>query len=133
MSEYFLRAMMICEIAKSKPWQGIKAARVRGAVNEKKATALGGLKPARDKTMHQPNQVQLILTPADIVAFKRELLNTRHAQRIITYANGRQEITTWDASKIRPETDILKNIKSAPFWRHRIERGITRVEITVLK
>ena len=132
-SEYFLRAMMICEIAKGKSSRGIKTVHVRGAVKEKPATALGGVKPARDKTMHQPNQVQLILTPADIVAFKRELLNTRHAQRIITYANGRQEITTWDASKIRPETDILNNIKSAPFWRHRFERGITRVEITVLK
>lgn len=132
-SEYFLRAMMICKIVKGKPWQGIKSALVRDAVKAKTEKALVGVQSVHGKAEHPPHEVPLILTPADGVAFKRELLNTRHARRVITYANGRQDITTWDASKIRPETDILKNIKSTPFWRHRFKLGITRVEITVIK
>ena len=66
-------------------------------------------------------------------AFKDALLSRRLASITTFFADGESERRFWNASKIKPESDIVKNIRSRPEYRSGEwqRRRITRVRVSV--
>lgn len=90
----------------------------------------------RNRQRRVPNreeqQPQIVLDPPDPVEFKARLIQTKRARRVLSYADGREEVKPWNAANFAENTNLMGNIKSSAYWKHRMETGLTRVAITVI-
>jgi len=71
--------------------------------------------------------------PVSKVDFKNQLLITKRAKRELFYADGRHVETIWYADAFTEGSDLMKNIKTSSFWRSRVEDGLLRVVLTIVK
>ncbi len=87
--------------------------------------------PEQDIGAH-PNEVQVILDPADIAQFKNRLLQTRLARRVRIYADGHQSVDYWRANHFTENSNVMGNIKSSSAFRNALQQGIVRLEYSVV-
>jgi hypothetical protein len=76
--------------------------------------------------------IKTILIPSDPKVFKRLLLKTKQAERIITYKDGSVKHEMWNARKFTPSSNLMGNI-SSQLW-HRADRDdIAEAEYRILE
>lgn len=63
------------------------------------------------------NRLPIKLTPSDVVLFKERLLETRMAQILIHYTNGRNESKVWQAYRFSETSNVMGNLRSRPEFR----------------
>ena len=66
-------------------------------------------------------------------AFREALLSTKRARITTYYADGREDLSFWNADRITPESNIVANIRSRPQFRRCQwqKRRITKVRVHV--
>lgn len=77
----------------------------------------------------------ILLSPSDPEVFKEQLLRTRVAEIVTTYANGRVETKIWRAQNLRASSNVIGNLRSRPQFRagQWQVRGIAKVTVKVLE
>ena len=75
----------------------------------------------------------ITLNPGDPTDFLALLLQSREAWLEVLYDDGRREIRRWNASRMRPSSNIIGNIRSRPEFRAGAwqERGISQVRVSI--
>ena len=74
---------------------------------------------------------QLVFQPADEQQFKKDLLISKKAHFVLTYASGDVKTISWHAPNFKVTSNLRKNITSKTFWRSRIKDGLIKVEVSV--
>jgi hypothetical protein len=76
----------------------------------------------------------IILEPSDPDIFKQELLVSKRAVIETTYANGRVERKSWNASNFRISSNVFGNLRSRSEYRsgNWQARGIVKVHVRVV-
>lgn len=83
-------------------------------------------------TINGDASTKLTLIPSDMNEFKKQLLIKKRAKKVIVYRNGAEVTKYWDASKYRPSSDLINNIKSSNEWRKRKTDGIVEIIIEIV-
>ena len=65
--------------------------------------------------------------------FLDALLRTKEAWIEESYRDGRREVRRWDAVRMKPSSDVIRNIRSRPEFRagEWQRRGITSVRVSI--
>lgn len=73
------------------------------------------------------------LDPPEKGAFLDALLRTKEAWVEESYRDGRREVRRWDAARMKPSSDVIRNIRSRPEFRagEWQRRGITSVRVSI--
>ena len=71
---------------------------------------------------------EIVLNPSDPKEFKRILLETRRANRVRVYADGRRETDVWRADAFTENSDLMGNIKTSSAYRNAAKAGVVRLE-----
>ena len=74
---------------------------------------------------------ELVFVPADESQFKEELLKTKKAHFVLTYASGHKKVSTWKAENFEASSGLKGNIQSRPFWRKKDSEGLVKVEVII--
>lgn len=82
---------------------------------------------SRDRTL------PIILVPQNSTDFKAVLLQRKEAWIETTYNDGRKEVKRWDASRMRPSSDVIRNLRSRPEYRQGAwqRKGIIGVRVSI--
>lgn len=76
------------------------------------------LPPVRAISARQARDVlPIALDPANESAFKEALLRTKQAWLVVTYQDGRREVSRWKASRMTAASHVTGNIRSRPQFR----------------
>jgi hypothetical protein len=67
----------------------------------------------------------------DELTFKNELLTRKRAQVILYFKDGDRDVLHWNASRLRPKSNLRANLWSG-FLRNWKEKGIVSAELSVL-
>ncbi len=59
----------------------------------------------------------ITLNPQNSEDFKAALLHTKEAWLEVSYRDGRKEVRRWDASRMRPSSNVISNIRSKSDFR----------------
>ena len=88
-------------------------------------------RPAR-RQAHGPT-LPITLDPPNSADFLEALLRTREAWVEVSYRDGRKEVRRWDASLLRPSSNVIGNLRSRPEFRSGIwqENGIASLRVSV--
>jgi hypothetical protein len=91
-------------------------------------------RPTQTRQINETHTLPIHLVPADPIAFKQKLLQSRKARIVTTYSDDHKETEDWYASKLSAQSNVIGNLRSrAKFRRGWQERGIVQVTVTVLK
>lgn len=85
---------------------------------------------------HQDNSPRVLrrpdpeFYPSNINEFKKLLIKNKQAYRLMTFADGRTEMSLWNASRIDEDSDILGNIYSGVLrgWK---QKSIVRAQFAI--
>lgn len=72
---------------------------------------------------------ELVFCPADEEQFKQELVRSKKAHFVLTYASGATKTTPWKADSFEHTSNLRANIQSRPFWRNKDNEGLVKVEV----
>ena len=75
--------------------------------------------------------VVITLEPLDPKEFKKKLLKTKKAQRILHYANGQTKEEVWRANSFTENSNLMCNIQSSAVYRTAAQKGIVRISYHV--
>ena len=65
----------------------------------------------------QGSTLPITLDPEDDADFKAALLRTKEAWIEVSYSDGRKKVRRWDASRMRPSSNVIGNLRSRPEFR----------------
>ena len=93
-------------------------------------TQVGGQRPIRTG---QDSTLPIILEPADSRAFLAALLQTKEAWIEEFYTDGHNEILHWNATHMRPSSNVVNNLRSRPKYRRGTwqRNGIASLRVTI--
>lgn len=74
---------------------------------------------------------ELIFNPSDETVFKNELLKSKKAHFVLTYASGKEVISQWNANNFNDDSNLRTNIQSRIFWRNKNKEGLVKVEVVI--
>ena len=83
------------------------------------------------KTKKKASLPELVFYPADEQLFKTELVKSKKAHFILTYASGKKVTTPWSAFSFDSDSNLRGNIQSRPFWRNKTKEGLIKVEVFI--
>lgn len=83
------------------------------------------------KTKKKSSLPELVFYPADEHLFKTELVKSKKAHFLLTYASGKKVSSPWNASSFDADSNLRGNIQSRPFWRNKFKEGLTKVEVFI--
>jgi len=77
----------------------------------------------------------ITLIPSPAAAFRQRLLSTQRAMITTYYGDGRTEERVWNASRFRPDSNVMGNLRSRPEFRQGTWQasGIITVQVKVLE
>lgn len=75
----------------------------------------------------------IALEPRNPEDFKTALLRTKEAWIEVSYQDGRSEVKHWNAGRMRPTSNILRNLRTRPEFRNGAwqKEGITSVRVSI--
>ena len=100
--------------------------------SDEKSTTKKINKVARKQTGNSFVTPTITFNPANVDAFKQQLLQTRRAEITWIYGDGTQVDKVWDATKVSATTDVKMNIQSRPEWRNREANGLVEVKVKLI-
>ena len=71
----------------------------------------------RTRRAGQSSILPITLDPPNSADFLDALLRTQEAWLEVSYSDGRKEIRRWDASLMRPSSNVINNLRSRPEFR----------------
>ena len=83
------------------------------------------------KTKKKSSLPELIFYPADEQLFKAELVKSKKAHFVLSYASGKMVTSLWNASSFDSDSSLRGNIQSRPFWRNKNKEGLIKVEVFI--
>ena len=83
------------------------------------------------KTKKKASLPELVFYPADEQLFKTELVKSKKAHFVLTYASGKKVTTPWSAFSFDSDSNLRGNIQSRPFWRNKTKEGLIKVEVFI--
>ena len=83
----------------------------------------------------QSHHLPISLVPPDPDTFKKELLQSRLAEIVTTFTDGRVETKIWKAGQFRASSNVIGNLRSRPQFRagQWQARGILHVTVRVVR
>lgn len=84
-------------------------------------------------TVGRDSTLPISLDPHDSNEFREALLRTKEAWIEVQYNDGRKITRLWDASRMRPSSNVIGNLRSRPEFRagNWQRAGITSVRVTI--
>ena len=75
----------------------------------------------------------ITLDPPDSQVFLHALLLTKEAWIEVSYRDGRKEVRRWNATRMRPSSNVVGNLRSRPefragFWQL---KGISGLRVSI--
>ena len=95
------------------------------------SAAGAGATAAKTKARKSGAIPELIFVPADENIFKTELLKSKKAHFVLTYASGKIVTSPWNISSFDASSNLRSNIQSRPFWRNKAKEGLVKVEVFI--
>ena len=88
----------------------------------------------RTRRERQDLTLPITLDPQNSADFLEALLRTKEAWIEVSYSDGHKEVRRWDASHMRPSSNVLGNLRSRPEFRagEWQRRGITGVLVRLM-
>ena len=86
---------------------------------------------ATTKTKKKASVPELIFHSTDENSFKSELLKSKKAHFVLTYASGKVVTSPWNVSSFDTNSNLRRNIQSRPFWRSKAKEGLIKVEVFI--
>ncbi|MCY3897439.1 MAG: hypothetical protein OXF54_02105 [Caldilineaceae bacterium] len=91
--------------------------------------------PSANQTLReeQGSTLPITLVPRNQEEFKANLLCNKEAWLEEWYRDGRKEVRRWDASRMRPSSSVMGNLRSRPEYRRGVwqEQGLVRVRASI--
>ena len=87
----------------------------------------------RIRTARQGSTLPITLDPRNSADFLDALLRTQEAWLEVSYNDGRKEVRRWDASLMRPSSNVIGNLRSRPEFRAGSwqENGIASLRVSI--
>ena len=81
----------------------------------------------------QGSTLPITLDPPNSEDFRDALLRTKEAWLEVSYSDGRKEVRRWDASLMRPSSNVIGNLRSRPEFRAGTwqKNGIASLRVSV--
>ena len=81
----------------------------------------------------QDSPLPITLDPQNPADFLTALLRVKEAWLEVSYNDGRKEVRRWDASRMRPSSNVINNLRSRPEFRAGSwqNRGIASLRVSV--
>ena len=90
--------------------------------------------PARRTSREgRSSTLPITLDPENSADFLVALLRTKEAWIEVSYSDGSKELRRWDASQMRPSSNVIGNLRSRPDFRSGTwqENGITSLRVSI--
>jgi hypothetical protein len=90
---------------------------------------------SRSEIESQFKYLPIYLVPSDAVIFKQQLLQSRVAEIVTTYSDGRVETKIWRAANFSASSNVIGNLRSRPKYRagNWQAQGIVKISVRVLE
>ena len=87
----------------------------------------------RTRREGQGPTLPITLDPQNSADFLDALLRTKEAWLEVSYSDGRKEVRRWDASLMRPSSNVIGNLRSRPEFRNGTwqKNGIASLRVSV--
>ena len=75
----------------------------------------------------------ITLDPPDSQVFLHALLLTKEAWIEVSYRDGRKEVRRWNATRMRPSSNVIGNLRSRPEFRAGLWqlKGISGLRVSI--
>lgn len=113
-------------------WWDVVIEQAKGKENLE--AVLGPLGIISDRHDRGRGLLPITLKPTTEITFKQALLESKTAEIVIYYKDGRIQRRKWDANRFKETSDVMGNLRSRPEFRKDVWKnsGIDRVEVEVI-
>ena len=123
-NDLFMRALNLIESAKSHAAPASAPVLTSSPAKASKTTA--------KTTTSKSSLPTIVYIPSDLNVFKANLMTSHRAEITWIYNDGTRTSNLWYADKIKPTTNIPRNIQSRQRWRDKDIDGLKEVFVKVL-